>query len=176
MAGWAAPNDVLDPRGRLAMCIQNCCGSHLPLGLLAVWDNIVTRDENGLAVNLLMNRPGKTCDVLDWQPYEGRAEIHLKADTSLRVRVTPWAPREEVRVSVKSKRRECNWDARREYVQVGAVSDKDVVEVTYPLREWSNEELLGGTRYTTHWRGDTVIAIEPRGLFIPIFERYREVL
>ena len=45
------------------------------------------------------------------------------------------------------------------------------VRVEYPLRERTVTERLGGELYTTTWRGDTVVDIDPKGKYLPIFSK-----
>jgi hypothetical protein len=169
MAGWGAPNDVLDPRGKGAMCVQNCCSSHLPFGLYRVWEHIAVMKPEGLYVNLLLNHSGRWCDVRDYQPGEGRVEITMKKSANLYVRLPEWVEKDNVQVKVGNAGVDRAWDESKRYVAVGKVERGVKLTIIYPLRRWKIKELLGGTVYTTDWIGDTVVGIDPAGRFIPVF-------
>lgn len=170
LAGWGAPNDVLDPHGRLAMCIQNCCSGHLPLGLLSVWDQVVTRGPDGLRINLLLDHDNPDCEVSDHQPREGRLDVRMKRKGSVRVRIPDWVPDAAVRLSVDGRAISTVWEPRpSRYVRVDDVPATSTLTVFYPLRERTLVERLGDELYTTQWKGDTVVRIDPPGRFIPVF-------
>ena len=169
MAGWGAPNDVLDPRGKGAMLVQNCCSAHLPFGLYCVWEHIAILKQEGLYVNLLLNHSGRECEVTDYQPGEGRVDIKMKVSANLYVRMPEWVERDSVRVKVGNARVACAWDESKRYVVINKLKRGTKATITYPLRRWKIKELLGGTVYTTDWIGDTVVGIDPPGRFIPIF-------
>ena len=170
LAGWGAPNDVLDPRGRFAMCVQNCCSGHLPLGLLNVWDQAVTREPDGVRVNLLFDHDNADCTVSDSQPAEGRLEVRMKRKGTVRVRIPDWVPDGSVRLEVDGRAIDMAWEPRpSRYVCANDVPAGCTATVLYPLRERTLTERLGGELYTTQWKGDTVVGIDPGGRFIPVF-------
>jgi hypothetical protein len=170
LAGWGAPNDVLDPRGRFAMCIQNCCSGHLPLGLLSVWDHAVSRGPDGLRINLLIDHDNPDCSVSDRQPREGRLDVRLKRKNSVRVRIPDWVPDTAPRLEVDGQAIPLAWEAKpSRYVRVDDVPAGSTMTLLYPLRERTLPERLGGELYTTQWKGDTVVRIEPPGRYIPVF-------
>lgn len=170
LAGWGAPNDVLDPHGRFALCIQNCCSGHLPLGMLAVWEQATVREPDGVRVNLLLDHDNPDCTVKDHQPTVGRLEVRMKRAGTVRVRIPDWAPDAQVTIDVDGRTVPTGWEARpSRYVRVSDVPAGATVQVNYPLREQTVTERLGGELYTTQWKGDTVIGIDPPGRFIPLF-------
>jgi hypothetical protein len=169
MAGWGAPNDVLDPRGRLAMCIQNCCSSHLPIGLMHVWEHAVEMHGDTLAVNMLLSQDGPLARTIDSQPQNGVLDIIPKVTAKLSVRMPDWVDESRVRISVNEQPATITWPLRSRYAQIPEVAAGSKVRVEYPLRTRTVVERLGGTAYTTYWRGDTVTNISPGGEFIPVF-------
>lgn len=175
LAGWGAPNDVLDPHGRYAMCIQNCCSGHLPLGMLDVWGQAAVRESDGVRINLLLDHDNPDCTVKDHQPARGQLDVRLKRAGTVRVRIPDWAPDAEVQIRVDGRAVPTAWEARpSRYVRVDGVSSGSTVSVHYPLREQAVTERLGGELYTTQWKGDTVVGIEPPGRYIPIFNACNE--
>ena len=41
--------------------------------------------------------------------------------------------------------------------------------LAYPLVEFFQRVKIAGTMYTYHWRGNTVLDVEPRGTILPLF-------
>lgn len=169
MAGWGAPNDILDPQGRLAMCIQNCCSSHLPIGLMHVWEHIVEQHGNTLRVNMLLSQDGPLARTIDTQPQAGVLEIQPRITAKLAVRIPDWVDETLLSVTVNGQPVAITWPPHSRFAQIAEVPAGSTVRVTYPLRECTVTELLGDTHYTTHWQGDTVVSITPGGKFLPIF-------
>ena len=169
MAGWGAPNDILDPRGRVAMCVQNCCSAHLPFGLYRVWAHIAEMREGKLRVNLALNHDCKLCHITDFQPFEGRLDIEVKQTAELLVRLPEWVEKDKVEARVQGLKINARWDDSKRYLELGSLRVGSKVSILYPLRQWRVTEWLGGTAYTTEWAGDTVISIDPPGKYIPIF-------
>jgi hypothetical protein len=169
MAGWGAPNDILDARGRLAMCIQNCCSSHLPIGLMHAWEQTVTQQDGSIRVNMLLTQQGPLARTIDHQPIAGMLEIIPEINGPIAVRMPDWVDETRVCVSVDGQPADISWPEISRYVKIPAVTAGSTVRVEYPLREVILTERLGGTLYTTSWRGDMVTGITPAGHFIPIF-------
>lgn len=169
LSGWGAPNDILNPRGRIGMCIQNCCGSHLPIGLMHVWEHIATQNGDTINVNLLLSHDGPVCRTVDHQPETGMIEIFPKIFSKVVVRIPDWVEDEKIKVTINDSPVFYTWQSRSRYLQIAGTKPDNVVKVEYPLRQCSITERLGGTSYTTRWRGDTVLSIAPAGQFIPMF-------
>lgn len=169
LTGWGAPNDILDPRGRLALCIQNCCSSHLPIGLLHVWEHAVERHDNLLRIHLLLTQDGPLCRTTDHQPRTGLLEITPHGLADLEVRLPDWVEERTVRVTINGAPVAVTTPTRHRYLRIPAAPAESLVRVNYDLREMSLTERLAGESYTTRWRGDTVVGITPAGRFIPVF-------
>lgn len=171
LAGWGAPNDVLDPHGRFAMCIQNCCSGHLPLGMLNVWQQAVSREVDGIRINLLFDHENEDCVVKDHQPAAGRLDVRLKRPGTVRVRIPDWVRDADVRLTADGRAIPTVWEDRpSRYVRANDLPAGSALSLAYPLREQTLTERLGGVLYTTQWKGDTVVSIDPAGRFIPVFQ------
>jgi hypothetical protein len=171
LTGWGAPNDILDAKGRLAMCVQNCCSSHLPMGLLHVWDHIVTRKDETIYVNLLLSQDGEFAQTIDAQPQQGLLTIIPKQNAKIAIRIPDWVEDAQVRISADGESVPVTWPPHSRFVRLPVITAGSAIRVEYPLRERLLTERLGGVLYTTAWRGDTVTDITPKGRYIPIFSK-----
>jgi len=176
--GWTDPTDWVGVRVRTEESpqIMNCCvtGTH---ALYWVWHNIVSKDENGVWVNLALNRDTKWLRVSSYQPYQGRVELLLHEPATVHIRVPDWTNRKAVMVRVDARNVPLEWSGT--YVKVPNVARGQQVRVDYPLREIIKAERIGGRRYILAWKGDTVVEITPedeRWLAPPIYPLYQRDL
>ena len=60
--------------------------------------------------------------------------------------------------------------------QVGGVKAADIVALTFPIKERTIKETIGGVEYTMVIKGNTVVFIDPPGKIYPTYQRahYRE--
>jgi len=165
-AGWSGANDFYIGVGP---GIQHCCLGNCSRALYAVWANILDWHAGSLRVNLLLNRASAWADLNSYIPYEGRAEIRLKQDCTLLIRIPEWATASEVRCAVNEVRRALEWEGR--YAVVGPVGRGDVVRLEFPLSERTVTETIGGLTYTLTLRGNEVVEIQPPGRNYPYYQR-----
>ena len=176
-AGWSTPNDWVgtktSPDSPQIMC---CCVTGAE-ALYFVWSNIVTNNDEGVWVNLLLNRSTKWVDVNSYSPYEGRVEVTVKSASDLFIRLPEWVDKDKVDVTVDGASPPFSW--RGDYLQLVDLERGQEVSVTYPLRLFTetfyltpeNRPLIESNKYTITWKGDTVIGISPRGQYYPLYQR-----
>lgn len=169
-AGWSAPNDWVGNVPLTKYKMMNCCSGAGVRGLFLVWHNIVTTTPEGVFVNLSMTRDTKWVKIKSYRPYEGRLEIDVHSAPKVFVRVPEWAQRSDVRVLVNGTGRTVRWVG--DYVKVSRLKHGDSVALTYPMRSRKTREIIiGGVKYVTEWKGDTVIRISPPGEEYPLYQR-----
>jgi len=175
-AGWSSPTHFLatcetlhwggpELRGKTRV-FQNCCGGSGTHGFFIAWKNAASFDNGTLSVHLHFDKLLPQAEVRGGQPFEGRLTIRLKTDCAVRVRlpefVEPGALKAEtggVPVAVRI------WG---NYAELGRHSRDTTLKITYPLAPRTEEVQIGNPgfrhyRYRVHWRGDTVMAMEPLG-------------
>jgi hypothetical protein len=176
-AGSSTPNDWVGTKTTPDSSQMGSCCVTGAEALYLVWSNIVTKDEEGVWVNLLLNRATKWVDVNSYSPYEGRVEVTVKNATDLFIRLPEWVDKSKVAVTVDGASQTFSW--RGDYVQLGDLMMGQEVTVTYPLRELTETFYLipekgspmESNRYTITWKGDTVISISPKGQYYPLYQR-----
>jgi len=167
--GWGAPNDLVDEKARVKNAIQNCCGPHGAWGLFLVWHRIITRDDSGIRVNLLLNKQSPWCRIDSYIPFSGRVEVAMYTDSPLFVRVPGHVDKSEVRCKVDGKKVGVKWDGA--YVRFPGLKARQVAAVEFPLRHRFSKEVLNSVQYTVEWKGNTVLSIDPPGRIAPLFQR-----
>jgi len=169
--GWGGPNDFVNPTARLSgqHAIMHCCGPHGAFANWLAWHNILAREPGRLAVNLLISRSAPEAEVVSWLPFQGRVELHLKVAAEARLRVPGWAKRDQVRAQVDGRDVPVRWDGL--FVRFADLKPGQTAAVLFPVVKQTRTEKIAGNVYTTTWRGDTVVKIDPPGRFHPFFER-----
>jgi hypothetical protein len=170
-AGWPSPNDWFIGQG---VGIMNCCTGNGTRALYYVWENILHHEGGKLRVNLLLNRASPWADVDSHIPYVGQVDVRIKEGVKLSLRIPEWVAPAQVRVRVNDGDREVGWNGR--YAQVGGVKPDDVVTVTFPIAERTDEVWIQKERYTLVRKGNEIVSIDPPGRYHPLFQRdhYRE--
>ncbi len=172
-AGWSDPNDWVGKRmsRKGSQVIMHCCISGAE-ALYIVWHNIVTQDENGVSVNLLLNRDSRWVRVNSYMPYEGKVELFVHDAPVLSVRVPDWVRKDDVSVVVDDRpvgMSAGKWQAG--YVRLTGLESNQKVTIAFPQREIVEEKSFAGRTYTLTWRGDTVVSITPSGTISPTYQR-----
>lgn len=175
-AGYAAPNDFVysgvKGRGHI-MDVQTCCVASGARGLFYGWSNIVNRERGHIRVNLLLNRTTPDLIVRSCLPYEGRLVITAKRDIDdLAVRIPDWAPYGAVNVSFSDGKRATGRELSyisEVFIRLGAVKAGDAATITFPVEKRNTTEKAVDDLYRVSWLGDSVTGIEPRGLYLPLY-------
>jgi hypothetical protein len=176
-AGWSSPTHFLAACETLhwggpelrekTRAFQNCCGGSGTHGFFIAWKNAAAFENGTLSVQLHFDKLLPQAEIRGYQPFEGKLMIKLKTDCAVRVRipdfVEPNALKVEtgrgVAVPVKV------WG---NFAELGRHSRDTDLKITYPLTPRTEDVEIGNPgfrhyRYRVHWRGDTVMEMEPLG-------------
>jgi hypothetical protein len=172
-AGWAAPNDFTHRYLGYEASMMHCCMGNGTRAMYYVWEHILDHNDDGLRVNLLLNRASAWGDVYSSIPYEGRVEIKMKKSCrDVSMRVPEWI--ESGSVHVKATRNgnllPLAWEGR--YVRtIDPVSAGDVVVLQFPIELQTVKQTIAGTPYVLEIKGNTVVSISPGGENGPLYRR-----
>jgi hypothetical protein len=118
---------------------------------------------------MAFNRESSRVRVISSLPHRGEVNVIVTDARRVLVRVPGWAPPDGVRAFVDRQSSELAWDGS--YVVFDGVRAGQQLTVTYPLRVAEIREPINGVMYTEKWRGNTIVDIEPRGTWVPMFVR-----
>jgi hypothetical protein len=163
--GWAG-------HVHLRMGVSACCTGNGTRAIFYAWRGILTRRDDRLLVNLLLNRSSVWADVNSHIPYAGQVDIRMKRSMRLMVRIPEWVDRGAIDVTVNQKKRKFNWDGR--YLDVGQVDRANRVRLCFPIEE--RTQILDvpfgeHPKVTVTLRGNDVVDISPRGVNLPFYQR-----
>ena len=166
--GGPDPNDWA--AGLHMHVLGHCCTVNGAKVLYWIWDRIVTHDAGRLDVNLLLNRASPWADVDSYVPYAGQVDIHVKQpQVTLRVRLPEWARPGDLVTRVDGTVRETAQQGR--YAVVGEVAPGQTVSASFPLPDRTDHVHIEKRPYTLKRRGNDVIAIDPPGRYLPLYQR-----
>ncbi|OXS54726.1 hypothetical protein B1A99_25710 [Cohnella sp. CIP 111063] len=179
-AGYSAPNDFIcdhsHGRGHTSD-LQICCLGSGTRGLFMGWSNTITEELGTVSVNFLLSRGSRKLDVSSYLPYEGKVVLDVREDIpKLQVRIPEWAGFTKVRIvreldgeTTEGTGSEPSRWAGQCFLQLGAARAGETITVTFPLSVRTTTETALGEQFVTHWRGDDVVDISPRGKRKPLY-------
>jgi hypothetical protein len=151
-AGHAMPDDF-------GVFVANaCCTGNAARNLYWVWDSILTRENDEVRVNLLLNRASPWLDVHSYLPNRGKVVLKIKQAEAVSVRIPEWTDHDKVTCQVNGAER--SFSRSGSYIRVGALSADDTVTVEFPMVEKTLFELIGDIPYKVTMRGNTVVDME----------------
>lgn len=152
--------------------IMHCCTGNGTQALYYAWDAIV-RHNHGLAqVNLLLNRASPWMDIDSYLPYEGKVVLKNKTAQIASVRMPRWVDRSQVSVQRGGKITQPVWSGGN--VVCTDLAPDEVVTIMFPVKLRFEKAVLYGKSYTFHFRGNTVVDMEPKDRPVrsyPFYER-----
>jgi len=175
-AGWSGPNDWVsqedwlgDNKENILVTVQNCCMASGTRAMFATWRDMLSYEQGRLKVNLLFNRASKWADIDSYIPYLGRVELRIKEPVELEVRLPEWVKTGEAQCEVDGQKRNLGHEGR--YAQIGKLRQGETVAVSFPISERTERRTIEGSDYTFVLRGNDVVAVDPVGKYLPLYQR-----
>jgi hypothetical protein len=163
------PNGHLGTRGDEDVgTVEGCCLNGGMRALALAWEATQTANEKGITVNLALTRSGPACDVIGYQPFEGRVDVIPRVLGPVRIRLPRWVEREKVSVLVGGKAAE--WSLDKPFVVLASIQSGTRISVRYPLRRLEEEVIAGGQKFQVRWKGDVVVGVTPPGQREPTYQ------
>jgi hypothetical protein len=175
-AGWSSPTHFLaadetlhwggpELRGK-TRAFQNCCGGSGTHGFFIAWKNAASFEDGTVSVHLHFDKLLPQAQIRGYQPFQGQLKIRLNTECNLRVRIPDFLGPGTLKVEAGGAAIPVKvWG---NYAELGRHPQGTTLNITYPLVSRTEEVQIGNPgfrhyRYRVHWRGDTVMAIEPLG-------------
>lgn len=129
---------------------------------------VITVPDGTLSVNLHFDTQTPAITVRSERKAEAILEVTLHEDRPLRIRVPGWATRSSVRLAADGKELPLRWDGPFLLVAKGSVIPGKAILLRHDLPEKQTVEEMPVSHRKFHltWRGDQVIACEPK---VPIY-------
>jgi hypothetical protein len=172
---WVSYPGTLGQPGLYANGIHmmGCCP---PEGMRALWEawcGTVAETAEGVFVNLPFSREHPAAMVTA-APSSGCLRVQARTAGRFFLRPPAWAPRDAVRVTRNGLPASVQWGGPAERYVALTVQIGDEVVLTHPvpsLTQTCVPTSVPGRAdpLTVRWRGNTVLGVEPRGQYLPMF-------
>ncbi len=168
VGGWSGggePNSISLSRFR---SIAGCCVGTAPQAVWAVWARIIEPRDNGIYINLPMEKEDDIAKVEIGYPNEGFLQVTAKQGGDYFVRVYDWMG-SRIQATVDGK------DVPLTFADNCAVfrgvAAGTVIRLAHPLTEEVRHETCRGLNLTVTWRGSDVVRLDPPGLPLQLYQR-----
>jgi hypothetical protein len=172
-ATFPTPNDWWETDASWA--ISHCCTGNATRTLYYIWEHILDHERGMLTVHLPLNRSSKWADVHSHLPYRGQVDVAMKRNLKdLSIRLAEWVKPARAHCAVNGRKRRLAFEGR--YAKVGTLKKGDTVELSFPIGESIYHQSIEKRVYKFTRRGNDVVAVWPRGINCPFYQRdrYRE--
>lgn len=162
-ASWAHPNELIGGPD-----IEACCTGGGVQAIHHLLSNAVEQgSDRSVTLHLLLSVNTSPALVESDLPFDGRVEVHVRRASALRIRVPENVP--ECSLTVRVNGDTVTPTIRGRYLQIGAPSPGDRVEMTWPIPTTAVTETIAGRSYSVQWSGSTVASVAPDGQAYPIY-------
>ena len=137
--------------------------------LIDIHHAVVTQEaDDSVSVNLHFDVDTPFVTVQSQRDASATLAITPKQRFPLRIRVPAWAARDSVQVQLAGQSLPWRWDGSFAFIAQERITPNTTITLQHdlPQRETVEELPVSHRRFRLHWRGDDVIACEPR---VPIY-------
>jgi hypothetical protein len=152
------------------MSMMGCCPPEAMRALAVAWRNIVTKNADGVFVNLGFDRESAQARVVSFAPSTGRLTVVARKPATFYLRPPAWAARDEVRAFRGTDRVRTVW--KGDYVAFDGVKPGEQLTAAWPLIGFKQTVTAGGAKFSYDWLGNTVLGVDPPGKGFPLFIRW----
>ncbi len=159
--------------------MMGCCPPEGMRGLWEAWCGTVEQTKDGVFVNLCFTRDHPAAKVTAYEPAAGRLDVLARKAGRYLLRVPAFAAVAEARGSVKLLRAKkptpIPWGGPAgAYVVCEGVAVGESLSVIWPVPRFTQTFIPTSVpgrkgKLVVHWLGNTVLAVEPRGKYLPMF-------
>ena len=161
---------------RIVLDMMGCCPPEGMRALYFIWRNTVTRQDEQIRVNMAFDADTSLAAVRSSLPSRGRLEVTAKVAGTYAIRVPRWAPRDRVQAYRGTEKVPAVWGGpANDYLLFEGMTPGETAVAAYPLAEVTQEVKVRPAgqdeqTYTYHWVGNTVVGVQPRGRWLPLYE------
>ncbi|MBM3498973.1 MAG: hypothetical protein FJX74_09920 [Armatimonadetes bacterium] len=162
-----SPNGMAWAKSPDGMNGMGCCPPEGMRTIYTAWSNTVLETERGVEVNLAFNRDHPAARVISFLPHEGRLTVIARKRANYLLRPPSWTPRGEVKTYLDGEPIPAAW--KGDHVLFARAKPGQELTITYPLVDVTQVLHVADHDYTYRWLGNTVLSVEPKNEWLPIF-------
>ncbi|OHB57757.1 MAG: hypothetical protein A2Y12_18265 [Planctomycetes bacterium GWF2_42_9] len=163
-SGGAEPNSISLQRFR---SIAGCCVGTAPQALDLVWERIITKSDQGIFINLPIEKEDNQAKVEIGYPNEGFLKVTAKNDGKYFIRTYDWMG-EKISTKLNNKLVPLMYENN---CIAFDVKKSDVIELSHELETKIVSENFRGRDWAVTWRGPDVVELEPSGAPLQLYQR-----
>lgn len=169
------PHSLGKPGRQGGIHMMGCCPPEGMRALWEAWNGVVETTAEGVRVNLCLTRDHPAARVKAYRPECGRLDVTAKRSGEYLLRAPSWAAREAVQVRRNGTAVQAAWAGpTNAYIRLRDVRPGDQLTITWPVSKFTQTftptSVPGRTdTLTVRWVGNEVVAVEPRGRYLPMF-------
>ena len=151
--------------------LTGCCQYSGVTTLHAGWRNALQWSNQELHVNYFLNRSIPQAEMTTALPARGEAQIHLREPATVTVRVPGWLQPGEMLFKLDGRLipATAQMDATGRFAVLKQCPGGATIDITFPLKERTTTERMGGRESTVRWRGNYVMQLTPDGKNLSLF-------
>ncbi len=163
--GGSLPNSIALSKFR---SIAGCCAGTAPMAIALIWDRAVTEEGSLLTVNFPFCRKTADWEMESWIPDEGRICLTPFRDRPVAFRYYPYMGQN---FTCLVNRQPHPFRLEKGLILTDPVPALSRVELLFPMETVQRREEAAGRVYTVSWRGPDVIAMDPPGEHLRLYQR-----
>lgn len=173
--GFASRSTLNDAFHLDAPALMQCCNAAGVRALYDLWryalEETFSEGTLQVAVHLRFSIESPSVRVISYEPCEGRIDIHARRLCRVTVRLPAGVEQALVK---PTERPVYELQAQSGYISL-TLQEHETVSVHYPLPERIAHYEVGTSerplRCTGYWRGETLMRVEPAGIYYPLYQR-----
>ena len=168
------PKSRRNPDASRTIDISGCCS---PSGIKAVaiaMQNAITIDQQGIQVNLLMDRDDEMIAIRSEMPERGVVTLTPKKAMNLSVRIPSWCQSSE-RLEFTVNDRRAPITRKNGYADLGPIQAGSRIDMVFDLTPSTETLPVDGLDYDVSWRGYDVVSLKSRGDYKPLMSCYHDL-
>lgn len=154
--------------------MMGCCVPEGMRALHTAWSGAVTKNNQGVHVNMCFNLDAENAKVISSLPAEGRMQVMAKSTNSYWLRPPSWTSKKEIKVLIDNKEVSPVW--KNAYLYFEEVKEGQVIDISYPLVSFIQKQMVKNApgeperNISITWLGNTVVTLEPKGAQLPLYQ------
>lgn len=168
IGGWSGGGEANSLSITKFRSIAGCCVGTAPQALYAVWERIAEKKDDGLYINLPMEKDCDLARVEIGYPNDGYIKVTAKTDADVFIRLYEWMGQ---RLEVSLNGEYIPLVCRNDCAYINGVKKGDTVTLRHHMETVKKFEVVQDKEYTVSWRGSDVVKIEPEGEHLRLYQR-----
>ena len=137
-------------------------------GLYDAWYYAAQDEGDTAKVNLRFGKRLPSALITSYMPGKATLEIQMTQGKKLQVRKPGWANAGQAKILLNGKEQRTRLAGT--YFDLGPLQAGTTVRLDFPDQTTRKKEKIGEVEFTTMWRGNAVVEMQPAGEIYPLYQ------